>query len=115
MNDFDWIASQEGFDELLDELCRADAYALDTEFHRERTFLPVLGLIQIATPARIALVDPFAVDVRGLGKVFAEDGTCVMHAASQDLEILELDCGTVPARLFDTQIAALFCWLGKST
>ena len=109
MNDFDWIASQEGFDELLDELCRADAYALDTEFHRERTFLPVLGLIQIATPARIALVDPFAVDVRGLGKIFEGDGTCVMHAASQDLEILELDCGTVPARLFDTQIAALFC------
>jgi ribonuclease D len=32
-----------------------------------------------------------------------------MHAAAQDLEILELECGAAPRRLFDTQIAALFC------
>jgi ribonuclease D len=31
-----------------------------------------------------------------------------MHAASQDLEILERVCGTVPRRLFDTQVAAGF-------
>lgn len=109
MNDFDWIANQAAFEKLLAELCEAEAYALDTEFHRERTFLPVLGLIQIATPTTIALVDPLAVDVRGLRTVFEGGGTCVMHAASQDLEILELGCGAVPARLFDTQIAALFC------
>jgi ribonuclease D len=37
----------------------------------------------------------------------------VLHAASQDLEVLELECGAVPRRLFDTQIAAGF--LGMST
>src|SRR3546814_18761878 len=31
-----------------------------------------------------------------------------MHAASQDLEILARMCGTVPSRLFDTQVAAGF-------
>jgi len=109
MTKFEWICSQTGFDSLVTELRELDAYALDTEFHRERTFLPVLALIQVATHDRIALVDPMAVDVTGLRDVFATDATCVMHAASQDLEILELACGGTPTRLFDTQIAALFC------
>lgn len=109
MNDFHWIDTQAELETLIDELCETDAYALDTEFHRERTYLPVLALIQIATPDGISLVDPFAVDVRPLQRVLERDNVCVMHAAAQDLEILELECGAAPRRLFDTQIAALFC------
>ena len=109
MNDFHWIDTQAELETLIDELCETDAYALDTEFHRERTYLPVLALIQIATPDGISLVDPFAVDVRPLKRVLECDNVCVMHAAAQDLEILELACGVAPRRLFDTQIAALFC------
>jgi ribonuclease D len=37
----------------------------------------------------------------------------VLHAATQDLEVLDLACGAVPTRLFDTQLAAGF--LGMST
>jgi ribonuclease D len=109
MNTFDWIDTQRDFEQLVDELCETRAYALDTEFHRERSYLPVLAVIQIATPERTALVDPLAVDVRPLRRVLERDIVCVMHAASQDLEILELACGVAPRRLFDTQIAALFC------
>jgi len=109
MTTFDWIDTERDFEQLVDELCKTHAYALDTEFHRERSYLPVLAVIQIATPERVALVDPLAVDVRPLGKVLERDIVCVMHAASQDLEILELACGVAPRRLFDTQIAALFC------
>jgi ribonuclease D len=109
VTDFDWITEQADFERLVDELCRTNAYALDTEFHRERTYLPVLAVVQLATPDRIALVDALAVDVRALSRAFASEAVCVMHAGSQDLEILELECGTVPDRMFDTQIAALFC------
>ena len=109
MNDFDWIADQAKFDALVDELSDTDAYALDTEFHRERTYLPQLALVQLATRDRIALVDTLAVDVHTLSRAFESDAVCVMHAGSQDLEILELASGTVPRRMFDTQIAALFC------
>jgi ribonuclease D len=109
MNDFDWIDTQSELEALVDELCESEAYALDTEFHRERTYLPVLALIQIATPDRISLVDPFAIDVRPLKRALEHDNVCVMHAAAQDLEILDLACGATPRRLFDTQIAALFC------
>ncbi len=109
MADFDWITDQAEFDALVDELSNASAYALDTEFHRERTYLPQLALVQLATLDRIALVDALAVDVHALRRAFDTDSVCVMHAGSQDLEILELATGTVPNRMFDTQIAALFC------
>jgi len=109
VTDFDWITEQAQFDALVDELSRASAYALDTEFHRERTYLPQLAVVQLATRDRIALVDALAVDVRTLSRAFQTDAVCVMHACSQDLEILELVCDAVPGRIFDTQIAALFC------
>jgi len=109
MNDFDWIATERDFEQLLVELLDVGAYALDTEFHRERTYVPQLAVVQIATRQRIALVDALAVDIRSLDQVFRRDAVCVMHAGSQDLEILELACDSVPGRIFDTQIAALFC------
>ena len=109
MTNFDWIAEQPDFEELVDELCHASAYALDTEFHRERTYVPQLALVQLATANRIALIDPLAVDLQSLGRAFRSDAICVMHAGSQDLEILETASGAVPEHMFDTQIAALFC------
>jgi len=109
VTDFDWITEQAEFDQLVDELSQTDAYALDTEFHRERTYLPHLALVQLATADRIALVDALEIDVQTLGKAFQSEAVCVMHAGSQDLEILELECGAVPNRMFDTQIGALFC------
>lgn len=115
MTDFDWIADQAGFDELVDELSGTNAYALDTEFHRERTYLPQLALVQLATRDRIALVDALAVDMHTLVRAFQSDSVCVMHAGAQDLEILELVSSAVPRRMFDTQLAALFCGYGTSS
>ena len=89
-------------------------YALDTEFHRERTYFPKLALVQIAwgDPQRIALIDPLAVDFRPFGAVIDGPGVMVLHAASQDLEVLELACATVPMNLFDTQLGAAFLGMG---
>jgi ribonuclease D len=115
VTDFDWIADQAGFDELVDELSGTNAYALDTEFHRERTYLPQLALVQLATRDRIALVDALAVDMHTLVRAFQSDSVCVMHAGAQDLEILELVSSAVPRRMFDTQLAALFCGYGTSS
>lgn len=89
------------------------AYALDTEFHRERSYYPHLALVQLAWRGGVALVDPLAVDLRPLGEVLGGPGLAVAHAAEQDLEVLERACGTVPSRLFDTQLAAGF--IGMST
>ncbi len=88
-------------------------WAFDTEFHRERTYFPELALVQLAWDDQVVLVDPLEVDIRGLIPLLEGPGLAVVHAASQDLEVLLATCGTVPRRLFDTQLAAGF--LGSST
>lgn len=83
-------------------------YALDTEFHRERTYFPKLALVQLAWDGGLALIDPTVVDLGALAEVLTGPGTAVVHAADQDLEVLELACGVLPSHLFDTQVAAGF-------
>ena len=84
-------------------------YALDTEFHREQTYFPRLGLVQLAWPGRVILVDPLAVSPEPLGELLDSPATAITHAPDQDLEILQHAVGRVPNRLFDTQTAAGFC------
>jgi ribonuclease D len=108
----DLIQSASELQNLIDRLRDAPEYAIDTEFHGERTYWPNLALIQVAWADGIALIDSLAVDVAPLREIFAGPGLCVMHAASQDLAILERSCGTTPAHLFDTQLAAGFLGFG---
>jgi ribonuclease D len=103
-----WVADDRSFADLVEVLAAAEHYALDTEFHRERTYFAKLALLQLAWPGGIAVVDPLEVDVAPLATVLDGAGTCVMHAGAQDLEILARSCGTLPRVLFDTQIAAGF-------
>jgi ribonuclease D len=107
------VTTASALDDLVGVLVEQPRYALDTEFHRERTYYPKVALVQVAWDGGIALVDPLAVPLEPLAKVCRGDGLAVLHAATQDLEVLDLACGAVPSRLFDTQLAAGFC--GMST
>jgi ribonuclease D len=107
------VEDADAFDEVVTALLDAPEYAVDTEFHRERTYFPTVALVQIKWADQIALVDPLAVDLRPLAPVLAGPGLAIMHASSQDLEVLQRACGAVPSRLFDTQLAAGF--LGFAT
>jgi len=107
------IVSDREFRELLAKLSDQETYAIDTEFHRERTYYPKLALVQVAWGDELALVDPFAVDFSLFESVLQGPHTAVLHAGDQDLEILQLVCGTVPQKLFDTQIAAGFMGLSS--
>jgi ribonuclease D len=98
-------------DEVVAQVEAASLYGFDTEFHRERSYFPHLALIQLVWPGGVALVDPYHVDLAGLRRVLDGPGLAVAHAADQDLEVLELACGTKPRRLFDTQLAAGFLGL----
>jgi ribonuclease D len=110
---FEWVADQATFEGIIDALCVEPRYAIDTEFHRERTYYPKLALVQIGWGGRIVLIDPLAVDVRSLRRLFASPSIAVFHAAQQDLDVLTHVCGAVPESMFDTQIAAGF--IGYST
>ena len=108
-----WVADDAGLAEVLAGASAEPTYALDTEFHRERTYYPQLALLQLAWGGQTALIDPLAVDVGPLASLLDGPGLAVLHAAQQDLEVLARACGTLPARLFDTQLAAGF--LGHAT
>jgi len=91
--------------------------AVDTEFMRERTYWPILCLVQIAGPEEAAAVDALApgIELTPLLELMANRSVLkVFHAARQDVEIFFNMSGTVPAPLFDTQIAAMVCGFGDA-
>jgi ribonuclease D len=104
----DLIEDDAQFRSLVDRLGGQERYAVDTEFHRERTYFPQVALVQIADAHGVALVDALKVDLEPLSKVLEGPGLAVMHAARQDMEVLDRACGAIPSRLLDTQIAAGF-------
>jgi ribonuclease D len=108
-----WVDDQRGFDAFVEDAASANVVALDTEFHRERTYFAQLALLQVAAGDDIVVVDPLAVDVAPLRELLEAPVPCIMHAASQDLEILERACGIGPCHLVDTQVAAGFVGLGS--
>lgn len=107
------VTTDQELDDVVAAACNADRYAIDTEFHRERTYFPQVALIQLAWEDTLVLIDPLEVDLKPLAKLLEGDGLCVVHAGVQDLEVLDLSCGTIPKRIFDTQIAGGF--LGIAT
>ena len=113
MIDHRMVETEEALHEVVEALASEPRFALDTEFHRERTYWPKVALVQIAWPDDLVLIDPLAVDMAPLAGVLDDQTLVVAHAAAQDLEVLEICCGAVPTRLFDTQIAAGF--LGMAT
>lgn len=105
---YDWIDKAASLDEFVEFALTRECYYVDTEFHREKTYFPQLALVQIAAGDRIALIDPSATDSRALRPLFDGPGTCVLHAAQQDLDVFSQVCGFVPARILDTQLCAGF-------
>jgi ribonuclease D len=102
-----YVTDAPGLDTLCHELGSAPWVALDTEFRRVDTYYAQLCLLQVATPALTACVDPLAVDVAPLLELLGRPQILkVLHAARQDLEVLHDLTGQVPAPVFDTQIAA---------
>jgi ribonuclease D len=101
------ITTEEELTELAAHLAAAEAFAVDTEFLRERTYRAELCLIQVATPDRAACVDPLRLpELATLARPLTLGSAVkVMHACRQDLEVLYPVAGVV-GPVFDTQIAA---------
>lgn len=110
---FDWVDSEKTLDDVIDRVLTSSRYAIDTEFHREKTYYPKLALVQIRWGTETALIDPLAVDPRRLGRLFASEILAVFHAAQQDLEVLRHASLEAPRNIFDCQVAAGF--VGYST
>lgn len=108
------INNQQAFVELCEGLAGSDWLALDTEFMREKTYTPVLALIQIANDQHEACIDPLAIeDLSPFGRLLEDtDTSIILHSCRQDLEALDTLIDENLNNLFDTQIAAAFCGHG---
>lgn len=99
---------------------KAPYVTVDTEFLRERSYYSKLCLVQLAYRGAgeedAVLVDPLAdgLSLEPLMELFRNpDVVKVFHASRQDLEIFSVEFDTIPAPLFDTQIAAMVCGFGE--
>jgi len=106
--DFTYI---ENVDELWNwcEAQKAAAVvAVDTEFERHSTYYPELCLVQLATKRGIALVDTIKCeDPTPLAEFLnSNERIKVLHAARQDLEVLDLKGVNLGDTFLDTQVAA---------
>ncbi len=91
--------------------------AIDTEFMRERTYWPILCVVQVAGPDEAVAIDALApgIELAPLLALMADPEILkVFHAARQDLEIFFQLSGLVPHPIFDTQVAAMVCGFGDA-
>jgi len=95
-------------------LATVERFALDTEFVSERTYVPQLELIQVATPTELSLIDCRAVsDLRPFLEVLFDPRIeKVVHAGRQDIELFTALSGRQLTPVFDTQIAAAMAGYG---
>ncbi len=110
---YEFVDDDRRLAECLAEADGVSIYAIDTEFHRENTYYPKLGLVQVAWPGRLLLVDPLACSLNPLKPLLSSTAVALMHAGAQDLEILARTPGEVPTRMIDTQTAARFCGMSS--
>ncbi|WP_456070435.1 ribonuclease D, partial [Haemophilus paraphrohaemolyticus] len=111
-----WVENEQQLAEVCQNARQVPAVALDTEFIRERTFYPKLGLIQLFDGKQVSLIDPTAIeDFSPFIALLADQNVIkVLHACSEDLEVFECSFNQLPTPLVDTQVMANFLNLGIS-
>lgn len=102
------VDAVKALDPLLAELSRADAVAVDTEFHAEGRYFPDPMLLQLATRGHQAwLVDPRSpAVVDALAPALRDVPRWIVHGGDRDLLLLDRLLGGVPAEVHDTQVLA---------
>lgn len=102
-----WIDTSPALNEMLANLRNSSVVAVDTESDSLYVYFEKVCLIQFSIPGVDYLVDPLAVDVTALGKLFADARyEKIFHAAEYDISCLKRDYGFTFHNLFDTMIAA---------
>ena len=111
---YTFIQNPEQLKTICEQLSNSEFLCIDTEFHREKTYYPELALVQISNGSTAICIDPLAIqDLQPVLELFTNpEITKVFHAAQQDIEIFCHHFNTLPAPVFDTQIAATLLGYG---
>jgi ribonuclease D len=103
--------------DFCSRLAKTPFITIDTEFLRDKTYWPVLCLVQLAGPNEAAAIDTLAegLDLAPLLALLDNKAVVkVFHAARQDVEIFYRLSGRVPTPMLDTQVAAMVCGFGDA-
>lgn len=110
IDSYQWVLGDEQLAASVKQWSQAKVIALDTEFIRTDTFYPQLGLIQIGIEEKTWLIDPLTItkwlpfaDLLTNASVVK-----VLHAMSEDVEVIQCAVGCSIVNVFDTQVAASF-------
>jgi ribonuclease D len=108
------IESATQLEQAVKDWLGCEVLGIDTEFVRERTWRADLGLVQLSDGKTVWLVDPLKTGpLHPVKSLFNNPGIVkLLHAPSEDLDVLLYTTGAVPKPMFDTQIACAM--LGQS-
>jgi ribonuclease D len=100
------VDREPAFHAALEDLMQQEAVGVDTESNSLYRYHERVCLVQISTPKADYVIDPFAVDVRPLGELFASPSIeKVFHAGEYDVLCMKRDYGFNFHRVFDTMVA----------
>lgn len=104
------LEDQAEFDRIMAEVATHDWIGFDTEFVGEKTYIPVLCLLQVVAAEDIYLIDTLKIkSLQSFLAILTDPAVLkITHAGDNDYRLLNTLYGTVPAHTFDTQIAAGF-------
>ena len=101
-----FISTQTQLTELIGILAGPVRVAIDTEADSLHCYREKLCLLQLSIPGSDFVIDPLALcDLSSLTEILKEK-EIVLHGADFDLRLLRRGIGLIPARVFDTVIAA---------
>jgi ribonuclease D len=111
-----WVLDDGHLASLCAEWRQLPYVAVDTEFMRVDTFYPIAALLQVGDGRCAYLIDPLLInDWTAFAGLLADQSVVkVLHACSEDLEVLWRLTGSLPTPLFDTQLAAGYLNIGFS-
>lgn len=119
-----YIANNQDLEMVEKLILEAKTVSIDTEFTREKTYYPILSLIQVAVfqshsskgegEKRLFIIDCLAdIDLSSFFQIVADQKiTKILHSSLQDLQIFYQKSNLLPAGIADTQILANFCGFG---
>lgn len=110
-----FIETKDHLTTICQHFAQSEFLAIDTEFVRQKTYYPILALVQVCDGQQIAIIDPVAIDdlTPLMDLLYNENITKVLHSGRQDMEIFYCLNQLVPTTLFDTQIAAALLGYGE--
>lgn len=105
-----FLDEQGTFEKSMKSVAKSSWIGFDTEFVGEKTYIPVLCLIQVVTEHDIFLIDTLRIKKLDAFLDIVSDPNIlkITHAGDNDYRLLHTLYQTVPQNTFDTQIAAGF-------